>query len=340
MILEESPVVVMPSGHSSSHGSNITSATIVPSVQPASAEKPTVLKLWRPLLAMCRPSNFIGVILLHLLGTKLAIEQVHNVAFTARLLFATLAQPSMMVVLIALLFTSCASMVVNDYYDTKSGVDSAKRSKPLVDGQVPMNVAKRFLSYIYASCMLMVTIIPGIPARVSIVVGLMLTFWYTRHLKPVTWLKNVVCAAVIALSPATSGSAVIQLLSGEQWKVLNATRLWRLVIMLSFGFLAREILMDCNDVDEDRRHKIRTVPVVYGRRFASLISVGCILLMSIFCLVGTGNRRQIILAATGSIAMLFRHIQVVRTEGSDKDVVNRAVEEGQSTFMLLLASFL
>ena len=322
------------------HAANSTSAAAAEvATTEESQARPSVRKLWRPLLAMCRPTNFAGVVLFHLLGTKLAVERIPNVAFTARLLFATLAQPSMVAVLIALLFTSATSMVVNDYYDTKSGVDSKKPNKPLVDGEVPMRVAKRFLTGLYACLMVLVAVIPGIPARLSVVVGLMMTFWYTRHLKPITWLKNGVCASVIALSPCTSGAAAYQLISGEQWGVLRATKLWRLAAMLFFGFLGREMVMDCNDVKDDKLHKVLTVPVVYGRRFTSAVSLACIFVMGLLGVVGASSVRQISLAAAGGLIMLFRHWQVFRTEGSDPDVVVRAIEEGKSTILLLLASY-
>ena len=296
----------------------------------------SVRKYWRPLFSMCRPANFAGVILFHLLGTKLAVERIPNVAMTAK----TLAQPSLVVVLTALLFISATSMVVNDYFDYKSGVDSKKANKPLVEGKVPLQVTKRFLTGLYACLMVLVAVSPATPVRLLEVVSLMMTFWYTNHLKPVTWLKNVVCASIIALSPCTSGAAAYQLISGEQWGILKATKMWRLAAMLFFGFLGREIVMDCNDVKDDTVHNVLTVPVVYGQRFASAISLACIFVMGLLGVIGAGSMRQIALAATGWSIMLFRHWQAFRTNGGDPDVVCKAVEQGKSTILVLLASYI
>ena len=72
---------------------------------------PTVRSSLRLLFGMTRPSNFPGVVLLHILGTYLALQSplVGNAQ-----LWPTLARPSMMIVLFCLLFTSAASMVVSE----------------------------------------------------------------------------------------------------------------------------------------------------------------------------------------------------------------------------------
>jgi len=76
---------------------------------PKTVEQPTVRSSLRLLFGMTRPSNFPGVVLLHILGTFLALQSPY--VGNAQLL-PTLARPSMMVVLFCLLLTSGASMVV------------------------------------------------------------------------------------------------------------------------------------------------------------------------------------------------------------------------------------
>ena len=291
----------------------------------------TVLSCWRPLLAMTRPSNFLGVVLFHILGTHLAIKG------TKEPLTLALSTPSMCVTLLALLLTSATSMVVNDYYDNKLGVDTLKRNKPLVGGQVTMKVTKQFLYYLYATLLLCLTAVPGVPARLSVVIGLMLTFWYTKHLKPITWLKNVVCASLIALSPLTSGSAA---LAGKPhlgtWYVLTVAPLWRLTAMLFCGFVGREMMMDINDVVDDRLYKVRTVPVKYGRKVASLVTFVTTIFMAILALLDSS---RVALAGVGSAWMIYRAWQVYQVQGQDRIVVDRAIEEGKWSVLLLLASF-
>ena len=108
----------------------------------------------------------------------------------------------MVVVALALLLTSASSMVVNDYYDARSGVDARNMltralaagggvggggsgsaspgldmDKPLATGAIPMSVAKRFLSYLYAALLFCETAVPGVAARMTVIGGAMLTFW-------------------------------------------------------------------------------------------------------------------------------------------------------------------
>lgn len=78
---------------------------------PRTAEQqPTVASSLKPLFGMTRPSNFPGIVILHILGVYLAIQSpfVGSVQ-----LLPALARPCMMIVLCCLLLTSAASMVVS-----------------------------------------------------------------------------------------------------------------------------------------------------------------------------------------------------------------------------------
>ena len=120
--------------------------------------------------------------------------------------------------------------------------------------------------------------------------------------------------------------------------------------MMFFGFLGREILMDINDVVDDRLHRIKTIPVRYGRVVAARVALVSTTIMSITCLAGVvgiqqqqQQRRhfaQVACALLGTVAQLRRVYQVTRTGGTSKDLVDKAVEEGKVTMLFLLASFL
>ena len=231
-----------------------------------------------------------------------------------------------------------------------------------------MAAVKSFLYYIYQVIALLLTAVPGVPARLMVVIGNMLTYWYTKHLKPVTWLKNVVCAAIMGISPATSGAAAFHLLSTENsFKVFGVSALSRLVTTLFLGFTGREILMDINDVKDDAAHDVLTVPVTHGLKFASTTALFCTVAMAGCALAGplwkivgqsvggnsswralsstlvsssAGATRQLILGSLGCLPMLFRAWNVYKTEGEDRALVDKAVNEGKITFMLILASFI
>jgi hypothetical protein len=82
------------------------------SSKPLEKKPPTVRSCFRLLFGMTRPSNFLGIVLFHVLGVYLALQSP-NVG-DAQLL-SSLAQPSMFVVLLSLLLTSATSMVVSCY---------------------------------------------------------------------------------------------------------------------------------------------------------------------------------------------------------------------------------
>ena len=63
---------------------------------------------------------------------------------------------------------------MNDYYDTKLGRDSEKNS-PLVSGDLSLGIVRKFLNYLYAMALLCVAIVPGVPARIACVLGLMVS---------------------------------------------------------------------------------------------------------------------------------------------------------------------
>jgi 4-hydroxybenzoate polyprenyltransferase len=326
--------------------SNTGSATVGSPLQPLAhaASKPTssdaTVKSCLPdLFAMTRPYNLPVVVLFHMLGIYLSQQ---NVGFVKVML-----APPMMVTLMALLLTSSTSMLVNDYYDFKLGHDSMKPFKPLgTPKRLPLHVAKRFLSYLYAGALICLTMVPGVPARLTVVMGLMLTFWYTEHLKPRTWLKNAVCASLVALSPLTSGVAAMSMTGTSGGWV----SLLRVVAILFIGILGREITMDINDSSDDGLHGVRTVPVVYGTKFASTIGLVCSAAVAGLSvagplgefLTGTWNRavlRRSVLAVVGGLVQLRNGWNVFQTEGQDSEVVNKAVTEGLFTVVLLLASF-
>lgn len=366
-----------------------------------------------PLFQLVRPANFPGIVLFHMVGVYLALlsgVQKSTSTVSSSISGAVgmnwtlywnilLKEPSMWLVLAALLLTSSTSMVVNDYYDAKLGRDDVHTavangddningdgdggdninvnqmliSHPLAQGRVSLRTARRFLSYLYGTALVTLACLPGVHVRLSVVLGLVLTYFYTQSLKPVTWVKNVVCASLIALSPLTSGMAALTVLQQKSGHVhttpvaavtgMILPRLWRLTATLFFGILGREIMMDCNDVVSDGRANVLTVPVVHGRRFASKIAFGTTVIMAgltvglelleivtttvpgingvlLLNSIPRQAARRLALAGVASALTLRRSWQVYRTQGSDPKAVDKAVNESLVTVAILLASFI
>mmetsp|Transcript_6073 Transcript_6073/g.9309 ORF Transcript_6073/g.9309 Transcript_6073/m.9309 type:complete len:447 (-) Transcript_6073:122-1462(-) len=305
----------------------------------------SVFSCRRELWAMCRPSNFVGVFIFHALGTFLGVRANYGIteqhAPMFQVLLQTLAKPSMVVVLFCLLLISSSSMMVNDYYDSRrmTSLVYKNNKQNMVNGKVPSIIVKRCLSYIYASLLVCLALVPGVPARLAVVMGSLLTFWYTQHLKPITWLKNVTCAVIMSMAPFTSFAASN---GGLFWR---SAKLWRLTAMLFCGFVGREMLMDIVDVEEDSQAQIQTVPVKYGTRFASRVTFCFTVIMAILASFGNDWRTRSLGLIGGGIQAL-RMTQITMSQhgylenNRDPDLMNRAVEEGKVTLLLLLASFL
>jgi 4-hydroxybenzoate polyprenyltransferase len=223
-------------------------------------------------------------------------------------LFVTLLKdPAMLMVLLSLLLVTSTSMITNDYYDAREGVDSPYDSRhPLAaaaaaittlthpgsttDSVIPLSVAKYFTKCLYAILLLSSAFVPSIMARILVLSGAMITYLYTVHLKPITWIKNISCAALVALGPIASGCAAWHVLRSNSvigsgsavlsWFCILQSPLSFLVLSLFFGIMGREVLMDIIDYGGDARAGIETIPVRYGKRIAANVALVCSILSS------------------------------------------------------------
>lgn len=284
------------------------------------------------LLKMCRLSNLPGVVLLHTIGTYLASSPNDFIS--------TLMRPSMMLVLLTLGLISCSSMVVNDYYDARTGVDVHKKVEA-----PPAVVIKRFLTYMYTCLLTMLVFLPGKISRMSVVTASLLTFWYTQHLKPKTWIKNVTCAGLIALSPFTSAAATCYI---NNLPLSNALgKLVQVSSVLFLGVTGREIWMDVLDEEGDRKGSIQTVPVVHGKRKACQVVLALTSVMGVISVMGPlipfvygeAPWRRLALSLIGSGMVLKRALEIVKGNGMDLSLVASAVEEGKLAMLFLMMSF-
>lgn len=267
----------------------------------------------KQLFLLCRPLNFPIVALFHMLGVYQAIQLWQSSSANilsepaTSLLLPLLKNPSMLMVLLALLLVTSTSMITNDYYDARDGVDTPNNDEkengtenehyhPLANGEVPFTVTKTFDSYLYAILLLSSAFVPGIIPRLLVLSGSITTYLYTVHLKPRTWIKNISCASLVAMSPVTSGLAAWQILcDGTFLKSQGATifgtvpsfylifksPLSFLVVSLFCGIFSREVLMDITDYDGDKRAGIETVPVKYGKKMGATVALGCSVLCAL-----------------------------------------------------------
>ena len=327
--------------------------------------------LWskrRELVGMTRPSSIVGIVLFHMVGTYLALSR-STAGFSRNDYWnILLKQPSMWIVFICEVLVSSTSMIINDYHDAKLGRDAFKsvnlEKKVLVSGQVSLPLAKKFVTHLYSMALVLVCLVPGAPTRLAVTLSLMLTFLYTKHLKPLFGVKNVVCALLVACTPWTSAMAALYTTTNTSnafWISISAC--WRLVLSLFCGVFAREVMLDCNDVDCDTKAGIDTIPVRYGCGRASAVSLLSTLVMSAIALSQPLHQilqeysregvplvnfvktrpiqtQRLGFALTASIIMLRRSWQVFQTRGKNAKVNSTAVDESLITVVFLLASFI
>jgi len=334
----------------------------------------SVWKNRKELFALTRPSSIPGTILFHMLGVFLVLRgTVTTAGITATNYWSLLLkEPTLWLTLLATNLVSASSMVVNDYYDAKLGRDALKhKNKALVDESVVSKAtAKRFLMNLYAVALVLSTCLPGAPTRLSVVTALIMTYLYTKHLKPVTWVKNAVCASLIALAPWTSGSCAWNLLQSHTTAATTTTtvlqsvwlvpELWRVFAVLFAGVMGREILMDCNDVEADEVAGIRTVPVVHGRRFAVTVAAASTTIMTVIATVpplvqlirlwssstsaaaqlwSSAPLRRLLLAGLSSGAYLRNNWRIWKTKGEDAVLITKSVDFCLLAVFGLLLSF-
>lgn len=312
----------------------------------------TMWKSRRGLFRMIRPSSVPGICLFHMTGVFLSLKQARMPEVFWSVL---LREPMLWVALICTNLVSASSMVINDYYDAKLGRDQQALDQDgelLLGTQVSLPTARRFLMILYGLCLLLSTSLPGVATRLSVVISLMLTYLYTKYLKPRTWIKNLSCASIIAFAPLASGLATLNL----KWMVVTTTRsalyvptLWRLFGALFFGLFAREVYMDCNDMEADSASSVRTIPVVYGKVFALRVAalghvgLGALALAPhLVALQSKSNQfvvlRRLVLASACVLGQLVRSAQTL-LHPNNKELVQKTVDGGLVMVVFLLASF-
>lgn len=128
--------------------------------------------------------------------------------------------------------------------------------------------------------------------------------------------------------------------------------------------------MDITDYEGDDQAGILTVPVKYGKKYASGVALACsfistiaacsasvipwvktlvargesldtcMTMSSLASILMTQDTRKVILSVAGSAMLLLRSFGVWKTRGEDLNLAERAIRESLLSVLLVLASFL
>lgn len=159
------------------------------------------------------------------------------------------------------------SMLINDYYDYKLKVDTrlTKPGRALVTGKVHMASVKTAVKCIYICYLFFLCLVDAPLVRLWILASTLLAHLYSTHLKRLTAVKNIACAAAVSMAMGLGA-----LVTGGMLGLTAALR----EMVCVFGVIChREILMDIKDIGGDRAAQVRTLSVVFGQKRAFLMSL-------------------------------------------------------------------
>ncbi len=205
----------------------------------------------KPYLKLARPANLV------LVGTVVLI---------ASTLFSE--YPSIWEVLLTIIcatFITAAGNALNDMCDIE--IDRInKPNRPLPSGQITIKGAKSFMITMFILGNIAGLILGFWSLFISLFIATGLLFWYAYRLRHVALIGNVVVAFLSALTFLFAAQAFGDMKLGYVPFVLT--------FILS---VIREIVKDLEDLDGDKAHDSRTLPVVAGetstRIMAGIITV-------------------------------------------------------------------
>lgn len=203
---------------------------------------------------MCRPKNLPACVLIHVI----ALRSIQNAVASDSSLPALFFRPGILATLAALLLITSVSMLLNDYYDSKSGVDFENNDrtdgeeKPLVSGVISRAVVRQVITVLCIAIITCTFTVPSNVAKLGIVASGVAVYYYTEYIKPITWVKNICCATLIAASPVVSAFAAFHQILRDSPKTVALTisslfPIVRMVFSMFSWCMSREIVMDIRD---------------------------------------------------------------------------------------------
>jgi len=221
---------------------------------------------------------------------------------------------------------------------------------------------------------------------------------YTPLLKPITFVKNISVAMVVAASTMVGAWTSSGLLREASVSVrpttttTTTTAWWKLKLLLTkaaaraasspspipvsvsvsvsistsrtvaplslavfFGIVAREIYMDMLDVEHDSRTGIKTIPIVYGEKFAGKVALCASGLLGVIVASVVGGKfmrgggglgvwglGRGLLGLAGVTRMMYNSVGVYRNAEKRENAkmeIEDAIEETKLTMFLMLMGF-
>ena len=197
--------------------------------------------------------------------------RTHNVLPTMLLCFAggfiinpvKLKSPVFFASTLITLLVMSNSMIINDIFDIK--VDKINNpTRPLVTGELSRVEAltASFAFFVVSEALN----IKYIPSSVQIFphIANLIVLIYTPILKKIPYVKNIICAFLIASSFSFSALSIQPYFIFNKYMILLSI----LSSMIFAGSWTIEMLSDIIDKDGDEKNNILTVPILYGNEYS------------------------------------------------------------------------
>ena len=214
-----------------------------------------LLKKTKGFVKLIRPENLLPTLTLNLAGGWLAQPSFNCLIRSKQFFIGT--------ILTSLIMS--LSMVTNDICDIE--VDKTNNpSRPLVAGDVTKKEATLFATLLIGIIhFLNIHYMPA-STQISTNLALLMVLVYTPLLKQILLFKNVSCATLVAFSLYYTGNIVASGGIENQFLLNTATKL------IFWGSLQNEILLDIADREGDKENGILTIPVLFGKPNAFMVS--------------------------------------------------------------------
>lgn len=178
------------------------------------------------------------------------------------------------------LFATSGGNVINDFFDYK--IDKInKPNRPIPSGRISLNAAKWYSYSLFLIAILFSFIISFILGNYVPVVFVslccVLMYYYAKYFKAMPLVGNISVSLLTALC-FVLGGLVLSLETNN-----NAILLTGIIIgfFAFFMTLAREITKDMEDIEGDRLENAKTLPIVKGNKFSSILTSILIILTAL-----------------------------------------------------------
>ena len=287
-------------------------------------------------LKLIRSENIIPTLLLSFTGGWITNPSIYNLLRSKTFITSTLITQ----------FIMSSSMIMNDIYDYDiDKINNPKR--PLTSGKITIKEATILNSILlFFSEYLNIFYLPNY-LHIIVHLSIINIIMYTPILKKILFIKNISCASLVTFSiffaSLTSIPSITILKSTNKLIELN-NNFELLSILLKFIFLGslyNELLLDISDYEGDKINNIKTIPVIFGKKY-SWIFANIILYINIlfntFSLGCLYNFDIGIILSFICLPCLFNLYKINKSNYS-KEIIRYTVFETNKTLFLSLLYF-